>query len=131
MARVNDKGRITFVLVARIPKKDGRAGSRGRRVLGDYKPVDDRGQLRPTKSGGDALTFEGARQKAREWKSMIAQGKDPGAKATVVVAPAAPKSFEAVYNEFMKRHVRKEGQKDARGKHFLPLRSIERIITSF
>ena len=41
--RVNDKGRITFNMYARFPSSERGAAQKGRRVLGDYSPDDERG----------------------------------------------------------------------------------------
>jgi integrase len=56
--RVTENGTKTFVLVARYPG----SGNPTRRALGEY----------------GALTLEDARTKARKWRELIQQGKDPG-----------------------------------------------------
>lgn len=139
--RVNDKGRITFTMYARFPSKEGGIAPKGRRVLGDYSPDDDRGIYRPSKRGVEQLTLETARQKVREWKSLIARDIDPARQqeaATIErdsAAKAAPiETYESVYREFMRRHVRKEGQTDRNEKSAPPLRSayeIERIFRRY
>lgn len=55
--RVTDKGKRTFILLARYPGSDNPT----RRALGEY----------PTHSLAEA------RDKAREWRKWIAKGKDP------------------------------------------------------
>src|SRR5689334_9746850 len=55
--RVSETGRRTFVLVTRFP---GRSNPT-RRAIGEY----------------GAVTLEGARQTARDWLSLVKQGKDP------------------------------------------------------
>lgn len=82
-----------------------------------------------------------ARQKVRDWKGLIARDIDPsrheeGAATTDgFAADVAPiETYERVYREFMKRHVRKEGQTDRNGKSIPPLRSayeIERIFNRY
>nr|WP_285840223.1 integrase arm-type DNA-binding domain-containing protein [Sphingopyxis alaskensis] len=139
--RVNDKGRITFNMYARFPSGKGGEAQKGRRVLGDYAPEDDRGSFRPSKRGVEKLTLEAARQKVRDWKGMIAQGVDPSQEPSagageegVIVGEPPTETYKSVYDEFMKRHVRKEGQKDGKGKPIPPLRSakeIERIFTRY
>jgi len=62
--RVTDKGKKTFVLVARFPgSKIGKTGTIDptRRALGIY----------------GALTLDGARQKAQEWHALVQRGVDP------------------------------------------------------
>src|SRR5690349_6432324 len=55
--RVNDRGRKTFVLIARYP------GSRNpaRRTLGEY----------------DAMSLAEAREMARAWRKLLRRGVDP------------------------------------------------------
>src|SRR3979411_532932 len=55
--RVSDKGRCTFILIARY----GYAKNPTRRALGVY----------------DALTLENARIRARKWIEQIQKGEDP------------------------------------------------------
>lgn len=136
--RVNDKGRVTFNMYARFPTGEDGQPQKGRRVLGDYAPDDDRGNYRPSKRGVEKLTLEAARQKVRDWKGLIARGIDPSlvqpGEADREGSPAEPthiETYESVYDEFVKRHVRKEGQTDRKGKPIPPLRSareIERIF---
>ena len=76
--RISDRGRRTFILVARFP------GSRNptRRALGEY----------------GALTLEEARDKARDWLGMIRKGVDPqdGERR------ARENTFEMVVGEFIR-----------------------------
>ena len=55
--RVNDKGLVSFILLARFPGSSNPV----RRHLGEYP----------------AMTLTEARQRAREWRDMLAAGKDP------------------------------------------------------
>jgi len=137
LVTVNPKRRVTFWLYARYPKGDGTFGAPSRRVLGDYSPADSKDRIFKVKKGVPALTLDEARQKAREWKAMIAAGVDPGKPADKVgeVEPEAePDTVATVFAEYLKRHVKKEGQKDGRGKPLAPLRSaseIERIFDHY
>lgn len=137
---VNAKRRITFSLVARYPRPDGTRGLPTRAVLGDYRPVDTKGQRFEVKAGVPVLTLEEARRKVTAWKEEIAAGRDPrpNPRATdrpqAVVAEPAPDTIGNVFDDYLRRHVKKEGQKDARGKPVPPLRSaaeIERIFDRY
>ncbi|MEO5772560.1 MAG: tyrosine-type recombinase/integrase [Sphingomicrobium sp.] len=132
---INAKRRVTFWLIGRFPKPEGKASNPSRRVLGDFRPDDPKDRVFIVKSGVPALTLDRARQKAREWKAAIAQGIDPGAPATEAIASAtAPDTVSAIFDEYLKRHVKKEGRKDARGNPIPPLRSaseIERIFDRY
>lgn len=131
LVTVNAKRRITFWLIGRFPKPGGPAGNPARRVLGDYRPDDPKGRVFVVKNGVEALTLDGARQKAREWKASIATGIDPGAP---VAAPPTLDTVAMVFDDFFKRHVEKDGQKDARGNPVSPLRSageIDRIFKHY
>ncbi|HEX8214980.1 MAG TPA: site-specific integrase [Allosphingosinicella sp.] len=119
---VNAKRRVTFWLIGRFPRPDGKAPNPTRRVLGDYRPDDSKDRVFVVKNGVPALTLDAARQKAREWKAMVAGGIDPGAPSAEAAAPA-PDTVGAVFDEYFKRHVKKEGQKDGRGNPLPPLRS--------
>jgi integrase len=88
--RVTDKGQCTYIFIARYP--GGKNPTR--RAVGDARE----------------LTLEAARAKAKKWLEMIAAGKDP--KVEEDRAKRAEKSkqdntFEAVAEEFIKRHVSK------------------------
>jgi integrase len=56
--RVNDKGRRTFILIARYPGSSHPT----RRALGQYE---------------NGMTLESARKKAGEWRQLLADGVDP------------------------------------------------------
>lgn len=135
IVRVNPKRRVTFLLMARFPSPDGTVGHASRRVLGDYRPADARDRVYVVAKGVPALTLDAARQKAREWKAAIAAGGDPGKPVTVDAGPEVePDTVATVFAEYFKRHVKKEGQKDNRGKPLAPLRSaseIERIFKRY
>src|SRR5688572_11298464 len=97
---VNAKRRITFWLIGRFPRPDGRAANPSRRVLGDYRPDDPKDRVFIVKNGVPPLTLDQARQKAREWKAAIAGGIDPGAPAAETAAPA-PDTVGAVFAEYL------------------------------
>lgn len=83
--RVTDKGKRTFVLIARYP------GSRNptRRALGEYPQI----------------TLEEARAKARKWHSLLNQGIDPRAddeRQKLADQRRAENSFEAVTEDFIR-----------------------------
>lgn len=137
LVTVNPKRRVTFWLYARYPKRGDSYGAPSRRVLGDYCASDAKGRIYVVKKGVAALTLEEARQKARDWKAMIAAGVDPAtrtAKGEKKEADAASETIATVFAEYFRRHVKKEGQKDSRGKPLAPLRSaaeIERIFNHY
>lgn len=88
--RVTDKGKRTFVLVARYPG----AGNPTRRALGEY----------------GALTLERARDKARGWIELIQRGTDPKhveERERQAAARERENSFAAVAEAFIARHVSK------------------------
>lgn len=114
--RVTDRGNKSFVLVARYPL---RPLNPTRRSLGIY------GQI----------TLEEARQKARDWLSLIQKGIDPVVeeerrRATARVLQA--NTFEAVANAFLDRYAAKLAKAgEARAivaKEFMP-RWRTRLIT--
>ncbi len=83
--RVTDKGKVTFVLVARFPGSSNPT----RRAIGEY----------------GALTLEKAREKAREWLEMIRKGSDPKVteeedRAREMVRQET--TFQAVADDFIK-----------------------------
>lgn len=130
---VNSKRRVTFWLIGRFPKPDGASTHPGRRVLGDFCPDDTKDRIYVVKKGVPTLTLDAARQKAREWKAMIADGLDPSKPARTDDAEpeASPDTIATVFEEYFKRHVMKEGQKDGRGKPLAPLRSAKEIQRIF
>jgi integrase len=88
--RVTDRGNRTFILVARFPGKTNPT----RRAIGDV----------------GVITLEGARNKARDWLQMIEGKKDPGIEEERAKRAELRKqehTFEAVAEEFIKRHVSK------------------------
>jgi hypothetical protein len=91
--RVSDTGRRTFILAARYP------GSKNptRRALGVY----------------DAMSLEGAREKARAWLKLIAGGIDPESAEEAARQAELHKqanTFQAVCEEFFVRHLSKTRQ---------------------
>lgn len=83
--RVTDKGKVTFVLVARFPG----SANPTRRALGEY----------------GAMSLEEARGKAREWHELIRRGSDPKvqeleARAKEVARQEA--TFESVAEDFIR-----------------------------
>jgi integrase len=93
--RVSETGRRTFILIARFP------GSRNptRRALGVY----------------GAVSLEGARTKARDWLTLIQQGKDPKVQEERERREELRKqqtTFASVAEDFIQRHVK--GQRRAR-----------------
>ncbi|MFZ5694289.1 MAG: tyrosine-type recombinase/integrase [Pseudomonadota bacterium] len=129
--RVSPKRRISFWLIARYPEGDGTFGNPSRRALGDFRPADAKDRIYIVKKGVTALTLDEARQKAREWKAMIAEGIDPGKPAQEPEPETEPDTIASVFAEYYKRHVMKEGQKDGRGKPLAPLRSASEIQRIF
>jgi integrase len=86
--RVTDRGHKSFVLITRYPFNPKNPT---RRALGEV----------------GAITLDQARQKAREWLSLIAQGIDPKAEEARQRAAAQRQqvnSFAAVAAEFLERH---------------------------
>lgn len=137
VVQVNAKRRVRFCLIGRFPREDGTPGNPGRRVLGDYRPSDEKDRIFVVKKGVTALTLDEARQKAREWKAALAAGVDPSKPAEE--SKPNPESIDVessatiaeVFAEYHKRHVMKEGQKDGRGKQLAPLRSASEIKRIF
>jgi len=130
IVRVSPKRRVSFLLMARFPDEDGTFGYASRRVIGDFCPTDGRDRVFIVAKGVLPLTLDEARQKAREWKALIAAGTDPG-KPTVKAPEVEPDTIATVFAEYFKRHVMKEGQKDGRGKPLAPLRSANEIQRIF
>lgn len=86
--RVTDRGHKSFVLVTRYPSNPKNPT---RRALGEI----------------GAITLDQARQKARGWLSLIAQGIDPRAEEARQRAAAQRQqvnTFAAVAAEFLERH---------------------------
>jgi len=86
--RVTDRGHKSFVLVTRYPSNPKNPT---RRALGEI----------------GAITLDQARQKARGWLSLIAQGIDPKAEEARQRAAAQRQqvnTFAAVAAEFLERH---------------------------
>lgn len=135
LVTVNAKRRVTFWLYARYPKGSDQAGPPSRRVLGDFAPSDAKDRVFVVKKGLEALSLEAARQKAREWKAAIALGDDPSRPPVDAEAEGAPtnepESVANVFDEYYKRHVLKEGQKDGQGAPLAPLRSAGEIKRIF
>ncbi|WP_263588911.1 tyrosine-type recombinase/integrase [Sphingopyxis sp. GC21] len=137
LVQVNAKRRVRFCLIGRFPRDDGTPGHPGRRVLGDYRPLDTKDRVFVVKKGVLTLTLDEARQKAREWKAALAAGVDPSKPVEENEPDAAPPVTESsatigeVFAEYHKRHVMKEGQKDGRGKALAPLRSASEIKRVF
>jgi integrase len=91
--RVSDKGRRTFVLMARYPGSDNPT----RRALGTY----------------GELTLEQARKKARDWLELIAKGIDPkdeNERSRQAEQRKREDTFGAVCEEFFQRHLSKTRQ---------------------
>ena len=80
--RVTDKGQRTFILRMRFPG----SSNLNRRALGDYPE----------------LSLEAAREKARKWRDLVKQGKDPAAEEK----PAA--TFASVAADWFEEKVRGE-----------------------
>ncbi len=81
--RVTDKGKRTFILVARF----GGAKNPTRRALGEY----------------GALSLEQARKKAREWLELIGKGEDPAhveERARAATVKRQANTFAAVAEDF-------------------------------
>src|SRR3546814_842122 len=117
--------------MARFPGGDGTTGHASRRVLGDYCPADVKDRVYVVAKGVSRLTLDAARQKAREWKAMIAVGTDPGKPDPGAEPEVKSDTIASVFAEYFKRHVMKEGQKDGRGKPLAPLRSASEIQRIF
>jgi hypothetical protein len=83
--RVSDKGRKTFILVARYPGSSNPT----RRALGEY----------------GALTLEKARERARDWIEMLRRGVDPRddkERQQLAEQRNRENSFRAVAEEFIR-----------------------------
>lgn len=105
--RVSATGKRTFVVVARF----GGASNPTRRALGD----------------SSTMTLAAARDMARKWVLEISQGLDPKQTKSIAAQREAlrPKTFKEVSLEFLRLHVRKEGQKGE-----VPLRTADEIERS-
>lgn len=88
---VTPRGRKTFTLVARGPREGGKPGKQVWREVGGYPD----------------MTVAAARTKAREGLVRLKAGLDP---FPPVIEPEKPETFNDVADNFLKRHVRKEGQ---------------------
>jgi integrase len=89
--RVSDRGRRTFVLIARF----GGRKNPTRRALGVY----------------NALTLEAARIKAREWIELLQRGVDPAdvlSKARIAEQQKRANSFSAVAEDFIAQKLTRE-----------------------
>jgi integrase len=89
--RMMGSGQRTFILIARYPNG---GGNPTRRALGGY----------------GELTLEKARSKARDWLELLRKGIDPKAEEErhrVLEFRRQKNSFDAVAEEFIKRHVAK------------------------
>lgn len=101
--RITPAGAKTYTIVARNPQ--------GKQV---WREV----------GSADVIDLEDARTKAKEGVRRIKQGLEAFPEAK----PAAPpRTFAIVRDDFLKRHVRKEGQKDGQGRPIPPLRSAQEI----
>jgi integrase len=115
---------IQFVLLGRFPPSTNPT----RRLLGSYSP---------NPKGPNEIGLADARAKAVAWKDTIKKGSDPQAETRRQQHEAEerrrqaeankPKTFKEVSDDFLKRHVRKEGQKDGKGKPVPPLRTAAEI----
>lgn len=106
---VTPRGRMTFTLVARGPRVDGKPGKQVWREVGSYP----------------AMTLAVAREKAREGLVRLKAGLDP---FPPVVEPEKPETFNEVADNFLKRHVKKEGQGEP---ELRSAKNIERQIDVF
>lgn len=88
---VSPRGRKTFTLVGRAPAQNGKPGKQIWKEVGN--PPE--------------MTVDHARAKAREGLLRIKAGEEPFPQAA---EPEKPESFNDVADNFLKRHVRKEGQ---------------------
>ena len=98
--RVTDKGQRTFILIARYPGSTNPT----RRALGEY----------PT------LTLEKAREKARAWHKLLAEGVDPrveqlrvkedGKRKAQEAVAAVENRFEPRAREYLRRHCKDHRQ---------------------
>ena len=98
--RVTDKGQRTFILIARYPGSTNPT----RRAIGEY----------PT------LTLEKAREKARAWHKLLAEGVDPrveqlrvkedGKRKAQEAVEAVENRFEARAREYLRRHCKDHRQ---------------------
>ncbi len=88
---VSPRGRKTFTLVGRAPAQNGKPGKQIWKEVGN--PPE--------------MTVDDARAKAREGLLRIKAGEEPFPEA---VEEAKPESFNDVAHNFLKRHVKKEGQ---------------------
>lgn len=91
--RVTDKGKVTFIYVARYPGSPNPT----RRALGEY----------------GAITLEQAREKARDWRELIDRGIDPAKQLADEIdarqrteAAKSDRTFEKVLGRFIKARKR-------------------------
>jgi hypothetical protein len=105
--RVTDKGRRTFILIARYPGSDNPT----RRALGEY----------------GELTLEDAREKARGWIKLISKGVDPAdedERQRIAEQRKRANTFGAVAEDFIteKLPVERKGQEVERDirREFIP-----------
>jgi hypothetical protein len=94
--RVGDKGRRTFVLIARF----GGAKHPTRRALGEY----------------GAISLEQARSKARDWLELLRKGVDPKThedRRRLEELRKRKNTFASVAEDFIARHVSKKRTGDA------------------
>src|SRR5262245_14071119 len=93
--RVTDTGQRTFILRTRFPG----SSNLNRRALGDYP----------------SLSLEAARDKARKWRALVQQGKDPAAEerpASTFASVAEAWFAEVVRAERKARDVEREVRKE-------------------
>lgn len=88
---VTPRGKKTFTLVARGPAQGGKPGKQIWREVGAYPE----------------MSVSEARERAREGLPRIKAGLDP---FPPEIEPERPETFNDVADNFIKRHVRKEGQ---------------------
>lgn len=127
--RVTDKGKRTFILVARFPGSSNPT----RRALGEYSPMTE-AEEREARSRYETLpeerratlsfdgfmletygatTLAGAREKARAWLGMIARGKDPSTEEERQRAAELRRqenSFALVAEDFIRDKLTKESK---------------------
>lgn len=106
--RVTDKGKASYVLIARFPG----SGNPTRRVIGEFGTVPMRPSDKPV------MELAQARDKAREWRWLLAQEIDPRqqeeerrARELEERDRARRDNFGAAVEDYLKRHVR--GQRKA------------------
>jgi integrase len=93
--RVTEKGRRTFILIARYPGSSNPT----RRAVGEYP----------------AVSLEKARKRARDWRDLVEKGIDPKAHEARLKREELRKhqtTFAAVAEDFIERHIK--GQRRAK-----------------